>query len=71
MRREHNGDTALVPLHLFDAEQMVPRRAHDPEYLIHCRGFNSAAAAAAAAATKPPAHLRQVMETVSKVTAGC
>ena len=82
MRLEYNGDIAPVPLYLFDssaslwdvipnfdAEQMVPRRAHDPEYLIHCRGFKSAAAAAAAA-TKPPAHLRQVMDTVSKVTAG-
>ena len=79
MRCVHNGDTTPVPLYLFDpsaspcdvipnfdAGQTVPRRAHDPEYLINCPGYNNSAPAII-----PPAHSRQVMEIIAKVTAGC
>ena len=73
----HNGRRLDIPLYHFDinaspgdvipnfdAQQLIPREAHDPEFLIHHLGAGDATA------PKPPFASRWVRATVKKVMAG-
>ena len=70
------GRAVVVPLYLFDvsatpsdvipnfdAQCLIPREAHDPEFVLHCCDFGNSAMA-------PPAHTRQAKDIVCKVIDG-
>ena len=72
----HNGRTMTIPLYPFvssaspcdvipnfDTRLPVARMAHDPEFLLHCRGYHPDM-------TSPPAHWAQAKSVVKRVMAG-
>ena len=77
MEKDHNCKRVGIPLYLFDLSaspcdmipnfhpsQLIPRQPHDPEYLLHCRGFRGAEG-------EPPSYFRQALAVAGKAIAGC